>query len=106
MPPTPANEVRVELEVPIEISGEVVRQLTFHRPKVRDLLVMDQAKGEVDGTRRLLAQLAGVPPSQLNELDAADFVRCSNALAPWLAPLAALVKKEDEEAGGPKGAAE
>ncbi|MDX9860883.1 MAG: phage tail assembly protein [Rhodospirillales bacterium] len=75
------STIRIPLSAPISANGAEVRELVLRRPKVKDLRVIDDAKGEVDKVVTLAAHLADVPPSSINDMDAADFVRLATALA-------------------------
>lgn len=72
--------VTLRLETPIEFAGETVRELTFRRPKMADLLRVRQ-----DMTfGHLLPILAGLCSRQsaaLEQLDAVDAIRLGEVLA-------------------------
>lgn len=69
-----------ELKHPIVIRAkesdevlETLKTLKLARPKGKHLKKMDSAEGEVGKTLALIAALASVPPSHLNDLDGEDF---------------------------------
>jgi hypothetical protein len=82
----PDGSVTVALAYPIKVEGADVTTLTLKRPKTLDLKVMDQAKGDTDKTARLIARLANVPPSSVDQLDGSDFTALSEVVAGFLRP--------------------
>lgn len=75
----------IDLEHPIEANGEQLAKLTIgRRPTVADLKAMDGQKGEVAKTSALLAKLAGVPPSSIDQMDAGDFMRAGEVVEGFL----------------------
>lgn len=74
----------IKLSEPIQVDGEAVHVLTLQPIKVRHLRVIDEAKGEIDQSRRLIAALAGVPPSSLDDMAGEDFLRCAGEVAAFL----------------------
>jgi hypothetical protein len=97
LPPPPAaapaphrQSITVPLVVPIEAHGERLTQLTLRPIKVEDIEACDLSSGEKITARAIsecLVRLAGVPRSSILQLDPADYYKCSNALALFLAPL-------------------
>jgi hypothetical protein len=74
------SPVVVDLEFPIEAHGEEVRSLTFRRPTFGDLLATE-GLGEIETSGKLIELLAGIPPSSVRALDAADFEKVGLAIA-------------------------
>ncbi len=67
------TSVTIALDFPIEIAGVAVKSVTMRRPKVRDELAFQKAKGtEGEKALYLLASLCELSPDELMELDAAD----------------------------------
>lgn len=65
--------MRVELKYPIEANGETVSILELRRPTVKHLKALDNAKGDIAKTATLISELAGIPPSSVDKIDAEDF---------------------------------
>ena len=79
------REKVVTLQHPIEAHGETITELKLREPRVRDVRkALRGAEGETDTACRLIAQLADVPPSTVDELRLDDFVACSQALTELL----------------------
>lgn len=81
---TDTTDMTVTLQCPIEIAGDRIDKLTFTRPKVKHLKSMDKVQGEMSKSIALVAALSGVPVSVVEQLDAADFARCSEVIADFL----------------------
>ena len=78
------QETRLTLAYPIQAHGEEVSEITLRRPLVRDLKVLDEAKGDVARTAALIGALAGLTPKEVDALDAGDFTRLGQAVADFL----------------------
>lgn len=77
--------IKVELNYPIQAFGEEVRALEIkRRPTTKDLKAMDGEKGEVAKTAALMARLCEVPPSSIDQMDAADFARAAEVVGGFL----------------------
>lgn len=71
----------VTLYVPLQSGTETVTELKVRRPTARHLKRMAEAKGgNVGGAITMLADLTGRAPSEIEGMDAADFVLCSAVL--------------------------
>lgn len=71
------DPITIKLKFPISVGDETISELTVkRRPKTRDLKAMDQATGEIGKAAALLARLADVPESWIDQLDAVDFTEC------------------------------
>jgi hypothetical protein len=85
--------VTVRLEEPVTLDGGPNKapttyvELTFRRPKGRDLLVMDRLAGDLNKTIGMMASMAGVPYPVFEEMDAGDFARVGEEIAPLLGKL-------------------
>lgn len=63
----------IELQFPVDFDGAHVASLTMRRPKVRDGLKAERAKGtEVEKRLAFLADLVERPVELLHELDETD----------------------------------
>lgn len=77
----------VTLEFPIEVDGVSVDSLTVRRPTVRDQLLMDKMKGsETEKGVKYIANLCEVAPSDIEQLDAADFLALSEVVQGFVGP--------------------
>ena len=61
------NTQTIKLKNPIIIGSETIEELTLRKPIVDDLLVMDEAEGDVDRQIRLISALASVPPGTVKK---------------------------------------
>ncbi|USH01055.1 phage tail assembly protein [Grimontia kaedaensis] len=75
----------ITLDYPIDVEGERIDVITLRRPKARDLKHMETAKGgEIAKSIGLIANLAELPPSAIDDLDASDFQTVSDVVAGFL----------------------
>ncbi len=75
----------IKLQFPIESEGQTIETITLRRPKARDLKKMENGKGgEIAKSIDLIANLAEIPPSAVEDLDAADFQAISGVVAGFL----------------------
>lgn len=71
---TKAQSVTVELSAPIPLNGVSVNRLHLRRPKLKDIRAARMTgKDEEERELRLFAILADCAPSDLEELDFADY---------------------------------
>ena len=63
----------IKLQCPITVAGSEVTELTMRRPKLRDLLATEKEKTVSQQEVLMFANLCGLAPSDLHELDIADF---------------------------------
>ena len=77
--------IEVELSYPLTIGDEKIAKLAIkRRPLTKDLRAMDQEKGEVAKSAALLARLADVPVSWVDQMDASDFTRAAEIVGGFL----------------------
>ncbi|ASX25862.1 phage tail assembly protein [Candidatus Williamhamiltonella defendens] len=75
----------ITLQFPIESEGRTLEEITLRRPKARDLKKMETGKGgEIAKSIDLIANLAEIPSSAVEDLDAADFQAVSEVVAGFL----------------------
>ncbi len=75
----------VELQYPINVSGAEISVLRLRRPTVRDRLFSEKASGtEIDKEIRFIANLCDLAPSDIEQLDMADYVNVQEVLAGFL----------------------
>ncbi len=66
--------VAVALTAPISVDGAMLSELTVRRPKVRDMLAMENmTKNDAEKEIHLFANLCEVSPESLYELDMSDY---------------------------------
>ena len=75
---------KIVLQHPIKVDGVEVSELSLRRPKVRDLQKIESVSGEISKVVALASALADLSPEQVAEIDAADFVKISEAVAGFL----------------------
>lgn len=79
------DTAKVELLVPLKVSGVEVQHVVVRRPKVRDRVAAQKAtSNEADQTVHLVASLTEVPIEDLLEMDGSDFQRIENQVAAFL----------------------
>ena len=81
------TETKIKLEFPITSGGALIQEITMRRPKVKDNLVAQKAAPtEADREIRLIANLANLAPSDIEELDCADYAGVQEALRGFISP--------------------
>lgn len=71
----------LSLAAPIQAHGETLTELTLRKPTVKELRLCGQpyrivgggAQCDYDACAKLISAVAGIPPSSVDQLDAADF---------------------------------
>ena len=71
----------INLQYPIELSGEIHEKLTMRRSKIKDRLLVAKMKTASDEEKeiRLFANLCEVEPKVIEELDEADYSNLQKA---------------------------
>lgn len=70
------NTAKIDLNLPITVSGVEVSHLIMRRPKVRDDMAASKSGGsDEDKALFLVANLCEVAPEDLMELDASDWTK-------------------------------
>lgn len=77
----------VRLTQPVIVDGETLQEISLRRPKVRDRLAVERM-GNSDAEKEvaLIANLAELPPSSIEELDLADYAKVQGVLQDFLLP--------------------
>ena len=76
---------KIKLTYPIQLEGDTVDAITIRRPQARDLKMMEKSKeGDIAKSIELIASLANIPPTAVDELDASDFQKVNEAVADFL----------------------
>ena len=80
-----SKPISIVLSEPIAWEGRKITELSLRRPKVRDLRTMEETAttrpGQLDQGAAMVALLTGLPEGAVEELDAADFTKVSEAIA-------------------------
>lgn len=77
----------ITLRHPVEVLGQKIDSLVLRRPKARDLVKLEDAKGSNSRrTFNLIADLANVAPEVVLELDPEDLAQINDWLEPILDP--------------------
>lgn len=72
---------KIELAYPIKNgTGEEIKVLNIRRAKAKDLRRMQQKENAADQEFFLIAQLTGLVPEDIDELDVADYAKVQAAL--------------------------
>jgi hypothetical protein len=81
------TETTIKLEYPITSGAQLVQEITLRRPKVKDTLAAQKVAGsQAEQEIRLVANLAGLTPAEIEELDAADYARVQAVLSRFFSP--------------------
>ncbi|WP_027853038.1 phage tail assembly protein [Marinobacterium litorale] len=79
------SSIEVELQHPISVDGAQVKILRLRRPKVRDMLGVEQgARNDAEKEIQLFANLCEVTSEQLLDLDMADYAKLQKAYQDFL----------------------
>lgn len=72
---------KIELDFPIKDGqGNEIKVLNIRRAKAKDLRRMQQKENAADQEFFLIAQLTGLVPEDIDELDVADYTKVQTAL--------------------------
>lgn len=84
------SKTTYQLKYPVTLNGETITELNLRRPKARDLIKSQKAKGgEMEMIATMLADLAEITPRVVNELDAEDFAAVGEVIGNFMTPSAA-----------------
>ena len=64
---------QIKLATPIKIDGVEVKVLTMRKPKVRDMLAVDNIPGQAKKEITLMANLCEVTTTDIEDLDMDDY---------------------------------
>ncbi|MBJ7543275.1 phage tail assembly protein [Rhodomicrobium udaipurense] len=81
------TEQKFTLEFPVKVGGKAFNLLTLRRPKVRDVRDVErvrQADGDFAAGIALAAVVTGLPVDAVEDMDAADFMKLSEAVAGFM----------------------
>lgn len=74
-------DTKIKLKYPIPFEGGTLSEVSLRRPKVKEVAVARKGnKDEAEQEIALIAALAGLPPSAIEELDLADYKTIQEAL--------------------------
>lgn len=72
----------IALDHPITVEGREVKEIHLRRPKVREARdARKKHKDAADQEIELVAQLSGLPPSAIEDLDIGDYAKVQERLA-------------------------
>ena len=81
----PELPITIDLQHPVTVGEETLERLVIkRRPKAKDLKAMDRHKGDVAKTCALIACLAEIPDSWVEQLDSSDFTRAAEVVGDFL----------------------
>ena len=66
------NPIVYQLKVPLQQGSDIVTELTFRRPKLKHLKILDGTKGDVERIAKLIEVLCDIRPGLIGEIDPAD----------------------------------
>lgn len=69
---------------PITVDGEKMASLTVAEPTVLDIEASNKAGNGMEGTKRLMAQVMGLKPEDIQKFGSRDFSRLSELVAAFL----------------------
>ena len=79
------NSKTIHLDYPVIANGVVTEKFNMRRPLVRDRLVAEKVKGsEIEKEIRLMANLCEVAPTDIENLDMADYAKLQECLTGFL----------------------
>jgi hypothetical protein len=70
----------IKLDYPIAVGGKEVTQLEMRRPLVRDLMIAGKISNPAESEISLVANLCGLSPDELQQLDGADYTELQSQL--------------------------
>ena len=74
------------LKHPITVDGQEITEISLRRPKVRDTKLANRKKDEIEQSVEMIAMLAELKPSTIEELDVEDFTAVATEMGKLLAP--------------------
>lgn len=77
----------ITLQYPVEWNGETLTKMSFRRPKGRELRKLENGKGTpMDRSFEMMADLAEVDVSVIDDMDPVDIAKIDEWLEPILDP--------------------
>lgn len=71
----------ITLDMPIQVEGREITQVTLRRPKVGDIRRMDKQGGsDLEKTLWLLSTLGELTPEEVDELDGGDLEKLADVV--------------------------
>jgi hypothetical protein len=72
----------IKLDYPIKAEGREITEIKLRRPRVQDVVAARKGKAdEAEQETQLIANLAGLPPSAILDLDLADYKKLQEVLS-------------------------
>lgn len=73
--------VEIELDFPVQLADRVLDKITMRRPTMRDMIKRNiDANAGIRESVGLIADLCGLVPDEVEELDTCDFEKLQNQL--------------------------
>ena len=80
-----SRTIRIKLTgEPIRAHGELLDELTLKRPKAKILKKFDAGNGDVATGFEMISEIAGIPPSSVDDLEMQDWRVCSDVVSYFL----------------------
>ena len=80
-----SESIQVTLKKEVKsLSGEMVKVVEIDEPDVGQLKAIDEAKGEMSKTAKLISTCTDIPGAALNSMKASDFMLLSNIISVFL----------------------
>ncbi len=76
----------ITLKYPIKVEGKKVTELELGRPKVKHLKATDGVKGDIEKVAALISEMACIPPSSVDQIDAEDFSVIAGEFGSFFSP--------------------
>ena len=77
--------IKIDLKHPVHISGALTSKLAIRRPKVKDMINVDQSKqSDAQKEVNLFANLCELTPENIMDLDMADYAQLQRAYQDFL----------------------
>lgn len=76
------GKAEVPLEVPIKIKneGREIDVISLRRPTFRDSEIMEKLGEGFEASKRMISQLAGIPPEAVSDIDLYDITRIQTVI--------------------------
>ncbi len=72
--------IKVKLDDPIIVSGKTTEEITIRKPVVRDLKMSNSAGNELERSLKLIGDLAGLSPDEIEQLSLTDLEKINKEM--------------------------
>jgi hypothetical protein len=73
--------ITVKLEDLIEVAGKKIAEVTIRKPIVKDLKLSNAAGNELERSLKLIADLAGLAPEEIDQISLTDLGKINEEMA-------------------------